>query len=58
MTGPTEHTAHNCSRSCLTLAGLGKLAPNMLLMGFKSDWSSDLLATQQYFAVLQVAGTT
>jgi solute carrier family 12 sodium/potassium/chloride transporter 2 len=43
------------ARSCLTLAGLGKLSPNMLLMGFKSDWASDLLATDQYFRVLQGA---
>lgn len=43
------------AKSCLTLAGLGKLSPNMLLLGFKSDWTADLLATEQYFAVLQGA---
>ncbi len=26
------------SRNCITMAGLGKLAPNLLVMGFKSDW--------------------
>jgi len=43
------------AKSCLTLAGLGKLAPNMLLMGFKGDWSKDLEAARQYFSVLQEA---
>lgn len=41
------------AKSCLTLAGLGKLAPNMLLMGFKSDWFADIGATKEYFSVLQ-----
>jgi len=43
------------AKSCLTLAGLGKLAPNMLLMGFKADWTNDLDAAKQYFSVLQEA---
>merc|ERR1719431_1191585 len=43
------------AKSCLTLAGLGKLSPNMLLMGFKSDWAGHLLDSQQYFAVIQGA---
>jgi len=41
------------AKSCLTLAGLGKLAPNMLLMGFKSNWFEDMKATKEYFSVLQ-----
>ena len=42
------------AKSCLTLAGLGKLAPNMLLMGFKTDWADDLDSAKEYFSVLQV----
>ena len=41
--------------SCLTLAGLGKLSPNMLLIGFKSDWSEDLDTAAQYFNILEVS---
>merc|ERR1719447_1920518 len=43
------------AKSCLNLAGLGKLSPNMMLVGFKADWVSNLLAAEQYFAVLQGA---
>jgi len=43
------------AKSCLTLAGLGKLAPNMLLMGFKADWNEDIDGARQYFSVLQEA---
>merc|ERR1719264_609070 len=43
------------TKSCLNLAGLGKLSPNMMLVGFKADWVSNLLAAEQYFAVLQGA---
>ena len=42
------------AKSCLTLAGLGKLAPNMLLVGFKTDWADDLDSAKEYFSVLQV----
>jgi len=43
------------AKSCLTLAGLGKLAPNFVLIGFKSDWMSNLADLQQYFNVLHTA---
>jgi len=43
------------AKSCLTLAGLGKLSPNMVLIGFKADWMTNLLAAEQYFGVLQGA---
>merc|ERR1719466_298382 len=43
------------AKSCLTLAGLGKLAPNMLLVGFKTDWADDLDSAKEYFSVLQDA---
>ena len=32
----------------LSLSGLGKLAPNMLLMGFKSDWMKDWGRARDY----------
>lgn len=42
------------AKAMLQAAGIGKLAPNVLMMGFKNDWRScnteDLLA---YFDVLQ-----
>ena len=43
------------AKSCLTLAGLGKLSPNMVLIGFKADWMNNLLSAEQYFGVLQGA---
>jgi len=43
------------AEACLALSGLGKLAPNMLLLGFKQDWASDLSATRQYVSVWQKA---
>ncbi|TNN00825.1 hypothetical protein fugu_012071 [Takifugu bimaculatus] len=37
-------------------AGLGRLKPNVLLMGFKSDWRSDSpCAAHSYFGILQDA---
>lgn len=42
------------ARALVQAAGVGRLAPNVLLMGFKADWSTapcqDLVA---YFNVLQ-----
>ena len=39
----------------MTLAGLGKLSPNMLILGFKSDWMNQMDAAQQYFNILEAA---
>jgi len=50
-----SNTFEEGAKSCLTLAGLGKLAPNMLLMGFKADWKIDLKGATEYFNVLQDA---
>lgn len=49
-----NHSFEEGGKSCLTLAGLGKLAPNMLLIGFKSNWSKDLDNAGQYFNILEV----
>ena len=37
--------------ACLSLSGLGKLAPNMLLMGFKTNWSTEPERAIQYLNV-------
>ena len=38
--------------SCMTLAGLGKLSPNMLVMGFKSNWREDKEGLEEYLEIL------
>jgi len=43
------------AKCCLTLAGLGKLAPNCVLIGFKSDWTKNINELQEYFNVLHAA---
>jgi len=43
------------ARSCMTLAGLGKLSPNMVLIGFKNNWKSDLVGIHQYMDVMYSA---
>ena len=30
------------ARSCMNLVGLGKMSPNIVMIGFKQDWRSDL----------------
>ena len=42
-------------RSALELQGLSKLAPNMILLGFKENWMVDLTATEQYYHALHLA---
>merc|ERR1719391_1790769 len=41
--------------SCMNLAGLGKLTPNMVLMGFKADWASDPEGAEEYINVMHHA---
>ena len=43
------------SKACMTLAGLGKLSPNMVLMGFKNNWKQDLVGLHQYMDVMYSA---
>lgn len=43
------------SKACMTLAGLGKLSPNMVLMGFKNNWKQDLVGLHQYMDVMYAA---
>ena len=39
-------------KSVISLAGLGKLSPNMIMLGFKRDWMRDAEGTSQYLDVL------
>jgi len=41
--------------SAMNLAGLGKLTPNTVLMGFKSDWQSDPEGMEDYINVVHHA---
>ncbi|XP_046400819.1 solute carrier family 12 member 3-like isoform X1 [Ischnura elegans] len=44
------------ARALMTLVGLGKLKPNMLLMGFKGDWQTcDKEEVLQYFNIIHYA---
>ena len=38
--------------SAMNLVGLGKLTPNMVLMGFKSDWQTDPEGVKDYISVI------
>jgi len=37
------------------LSGLGKLSPNMVLIGFRDNWMQNLGETEEYFKTLQAA---
>jgi len=50
-----SHSFEEGAKTCLSSVGLGKLTPNMLLIGFKADWASDVVSAQEYFNVLQAA---
>ena len=41
------------ARMALELSGLGKLKPNLLLVGFKDNWKSSYKETISYYKVLQ-----
>lgn len=42
------------AQSLIQTAGLGKLKPNVLAMGFKQDWNnSDLASINEYFGIIQ-----
>ena len=42
-------------RSALELHGLSKLSPNMILVGFKENWSQNPQDTQDYYQALHLA---
>jgi len=37
------------------MGGLGKLSPNMVLMGFKNNWRQDLVGIHQYLDIMYSA---
>merc|ERR1719471_1549810 len=39
----------------MTIAGLGKLSPNMVLMGFKQNWKQDIAGLKDYIEVMYSA---
>ena len=43
------------AKNCLTMSGLGKLSPNMLLMGFKSDWKQNIQMSFEYLNTIYCA---
>ena len=43
------------ARNCMTLTGLGKLCPNMILLGFKSNWKDDLPGLEDYLEIVLTA---
>ena len=50
-----SHSLSEGAKVVVELSGLGKLSPNMLLMGFREDWIQDLGQTEEYFKTLQSA---
>eukprot|EP00095_Tigriopus_kingsejongensis_P005373 maker-scaffold34_size539781-snap-gene-4.25 protein:Tk05373 transcript:maker-scaffold34_size539781-snap-gene-4.25-mRNA-1 annotation:"sodium-potassium-chloride cotransporter " len=50
-----EKNFEDGAMSCMNLAGLGKFAPNMILMGFKTDWLDDEMGTERYYNILHQA---
>ena len=39
----------------MEMSGLGKMKPNMLLIGFKNNWQSSLIGARDYYKVIQSA---
>ena len=37
---------------CMSIAGLGKLSPNLVLVGFKNNWRQDLDGLKDYIDVM------
>jgi len=43
------------AKSQMTIAGLGKLSPNMVMMGFKANWKQDLAGLNEYIEIMYTA---
>jgi len=43
------------AKNCMTLAGLGKLSPNMVMVGFKNNWREDLVGLHHYMDIMYSA---
>ena len=42
------------AKVAIELSGLGKLSPNMMLIGFHEHWASNLMDAEEYFKALQI----
>ena len=42
-------------RAAIELQGLGKLAPNMVMLGFKDDWREEVEEAEEYFLAITTA---
>lgn len=40
------------AKMCMSIAGLGKLSPNLVLVGFKNNWKQDLEGLKDYIDVM------
>jgi len=40
------------AKMCMSIAGLGKLSPNLVLLGFKNNWRQDLDGLKDYVDIL------
>ena len=40
------------AKNCMNLVGLGKLTPNMVMLGFKSNWQNDVEGLEEYVDVI------
>ncbi len=43
------------ARCSMEMSGLGKMKPNMLLIGFKNNWQSSLTEARDYYKIIQTA---
>ncbi|TRY67041.1 hypothetical protein TCAL_17390 [Tigriopus californicus] len=50
-----DRTFEEGAMSCMSLAGLGKFSPNMILLGYKQNWFDDESGTCQYYNILHEA---
>ena len=49
---PYSNSFEEGAKNCITMAGLGKLSPNLLLVGFKSDWKKNLALNNEFVNTL------
>merc|ERR1712106_465329 len=43
------------AKSMMTISGLGKLSPNLVMMGFKGNWKQDLAGLNEYVEIMYTA---
>merc|ERR1712106_824678 len=43
------------AKSMMTISGLGKLSPNLVMMGFKGNWNQDLAGLNEYVEIMYTA---